>query len=75
VEIKIGVSDSPREIAVDSEKTPEAITKAVEKAIADGGMLSLADDRGRTILIPAAKIAYVEIGPPASRKVGFGTPA
>lgn len=75
MEIKIGVSDSPREIAVDSEETQEAITKAVEKAIADGGMLSLSDDRGRTVLVPAAKIAYVEIGPPASRKVGFGNPA
>ena len=72
MEIKIGVSDSPREIAVDSEETPESIKKAVEKAIADGGMLSLADDRGRTVLVPSAKIAYVEIGPPASRKVGFG---
>ena len=75
MEIKIGVSDSPREITVDSEDSPEAITKAVEKAIADGGMLSLADDRGRTVLVPGAKIAYVELGPPATRKVGFGTPA
>jgi len=73
LEIKIGVSDSPREIALDSEETHESIQKAVEKAINDGAMLSLTDDRGRTILIPAAKIAYVEIGPSASRKVGFGS--
>lgn len=75
MEIKIGVSDSPREIAVDSDETHESILKAVEKAINDGGMLSLTDDRGRTVLIPAAKIAYVEIGPAATRKVGFGQPA
>ncbi len=75
MEIKIGVSDSPREIALDSEETHESIQKAVEKAINDGAMLSLTDDRGRTILIPAAKIAYVEIGPSASRKVGFGSMA
>jgi len=75
LEIKIGVSDSPREIALDSEETHESIQKAVEKAINDGAMLSLTDDRGRTILIPAAKIAYVEIGPSASRKVGFGSMA
>jgi len=59
VEIKIGISDSPREIAVDSEETHESIHKAVEKAINDGGMLSLTDDRGRTVLVPAAKIADV----------------
>lgn len=73
MEIKIGISDSPREIAVDSEETHESIHKAVEKAINDGGMLSLTDDRGRTVLVPASKIAYVEIGPSASRKVGFGS--
>lgn len=75
MEIKIGISDSPREIALDSEETHESIHEAVNKAIADGGMLSLTDDRGRTILIPAAKIAYVEIGPSSSRKVGFGAMA
>lgn len=75
MEIKIGVSDSPREIALDSEETHESIQKAVEKAINDGAMLSLTDDRGRTVLVPAAKIAYVEIGPSASRKVGFGSMA
>lgn len=73
MEIKIGVSDSPREIALDSEETHESIQKAVEKAINDGAMLSLTDDRGRTVLVPAAKIAYVELGPSASRKVGFGS--
>ncbi len=75
MEIKIGVSDSPREIALDSEETHESIQKAVEKAINDGAMLSLTDDRGRTVLIPAAKIAYVELGPSSSRKVGFGSMA
>jgi peptidyl-tRNA hydrolase len=73
LEIKIGVSDSPREIALDSEETHESIQQAVQKAIDDGAMLSLTDDRGRTVLVPAAKIAYVEIGPSASRKVGFGS--
>lgn len=75
MEIKIGVSDSPREITVDSEETQDSIMKSVEKAIADGGMLTLSDDRGRTVLVPATKISYVEIGPPATRKVGFGNPA
>jgi Protein of unknown function (DUF3107). len=73
LEIKIGVTDSPREIAIDSEESHESIQKAVEKAVSDGALLSLTDDRGRTVLVPAAKIAYVEIGPSASRKVGFGS--
>lgn len=75
VEIKIGVVETPREISVDSDESTEAITKAVQSALKDGTLLSLADARGRTFLIPASKIAYVEIGPAASRKVGFGSPA
>ena len=30
------------------------------------------DDRGRTVIVPAAKIAYVEVGAPTKGRVGFG---
>ncbi|MCH1403562.1 MAG: DUF3107 domain-containing protein [Candidatus Nanopelagicales bacterium] len=49
------------------------MTKAVSSAIDDGTLLSLTDSRGRTVLVPSAKIAYVEIGLAESRKVGFGS--
>jgi hypothetical protein len=75
VEIKIGVVDTPKELSIDSEESAEAIAKAVESAIKDGNLLTLNDSRGRTYLLPAEKIAYVEIGPGTSRKVGFGQPA
>lgn len=73
MEVKIGVQDSPREISLDSDETPEAVTAAVKSAIESGGLLSLTDDRGRTILVNAAKISYVEIGAASSRRVGFGS--
>jgi hypothetical protein len=73
VEIKVGVENTPREVALESEQTPEQVTAAVEAALANGSMLSLTDDRGRTVLIPGSKIAYVEIGAPSSRRVGFGS--
>jgi hypothetical protein len=75
VEIKIGVVDTPKELSIDSEESADAIAKAVQSAIKDGNLLTLNDSRGRTFLIPAEKIAYVEIGPGTSRKVGFGQPA
>ncbi len=73
MEIKVGVENTPREVALESEQTPEQVTAAVEAALANGSLLSLTDDRGRTVLIPGAKIAYVEIGAPSSRRVGFGS--
>lgn len=75
MDIKIGVQDTPREISLESTQTPDEVTAAVTAALADGSLLSLTDDRGRTVLIPGAKIAYVEIGPGSTRKVGFGAPA
>lgn len=73
MEIKVGVENTPREVALESEQAPEQVTAAVEAALANGTVLSLTDDRGRTVLIPGSKIAYVEIGAPSSRRVGFGS--
>lgn len=73
MDIKIGVQDTAREIALESNQAPEDVKSAVEAAIASGGLLSLTDDRGRTVLIPVAKLAYVEIGPGSKGKVGFGS--
>ena len=73
MDVKIGVQDSPREISLESSETQETVVAAVEKAIADGGLLSLTDDRGRTVLVAASKITYVEVGASSSRRVGFGS--
>jgi hypothetical protein len=72
VEVKIGVRDAPREVVLESEDSPEAVTKAVEDAVTNDGLLRLTDDRGRTVLVPGKVIAYVEMGVPESRRVGFG---
>ncbi len=73
VDIKIGVQDTPREITIESAQSPEDVTRLVEAALNSGSLLTLTDDRGRTILVPGSKIAYVEIGPASTRKVGFGS--
>lgn len=73
MDIKIGIQDTPREVQLDSDETPEAVTARVSEAISSGSLLMLTDDRGRTVIIPGAKIAYVEIGAPSTRRVGFGS--
>jgi hypothetical protein len=73
VEVKIGVQHAPREIVIESEQTTEEIQKAVAAALSGTDkLLHLTDERGRRILIPADRLAYVEIGEPAKHKVGFG---
>jgi hypothetical protein len=74
VEVKIGVQNAPREIVIESSQTADEVESAVAKAL-DGTskLFSLTDEHGRRILIPADRLAYVEIGEQAVRKVGFGT--
>jgi hypothetical protein len=73
VEVKIGVQHAPREIVMESKQTPDEVTSAVEAAMEKGtGLLSLTDEHGRKILVPADRVAYVEIGEASGRKVGFG---
>jgi hypothetical protein len=73
VEVKIGLSDSPRELAFNSSQTPAEVEEAIRGAIKDGsGVVDLTDERGRKFLVQTAKIAYVEIGVADVRRVGFG---
>jgi Protein of unknown function (DUF3107) len=73
VEVKIGITDSPRELVFSSAQTPGEVEELVNSALGAGSnVLSLTDDKGRRFLVHAAKIAYVEIGVADARRVGFG---
>jgi hypothetical protein len=73
VEVKIGVQFATRELVLESTQSPEAVEKAVADALkADLGVLTLVDDKGRRVLVPADKLAYVEIAESEQRRVGFG---
>ena len=77
MEVKIGVSDSPREVVFNSNQTPGEVEDLVLAAVAGAGssgsgLLALTDDKGKRILVQAAKISYVEIGAADMRRVGFG---
>jgi hypothetical protein len=73
VEVKIGITQSPRELVISSAQTPGEVEELVGAALSDdGSMLGLVDERGRRFLINADKIAYVEIGVADARRVGFG---
>ncbi|MDT0203956.1 DUF3107 domain-containing protein, partial [Nocardioides sp. AE5] len=62
MEVKIGIQQAQRELVVDTEDDSAAIEKQVSEALAGDGVLSLTDTKGRMVLVPAAKLAYVEIG-------------
>ncbi|HEV7450676.1 MAG TPA: DUF3107 domain-containing protein [Pseudonocardiaceae bacterium] len=72
MEVKIGVADSPRELTVSTAESPDQIEALVTEALRNTqGLLTLVDDKGRRYVVPASRVAYVEIGPADSRRVGF----
>jgi hypothetical protein len=72
VEIKIGIQDIARELSVETESTAAEVEKDLAQALADGGLLTLKDEKGRRVLVPVAKIAYLDLGQEKARTVGFG---
>jgi uncharacterized protein DUF3107 len=72
VEVKIGVQNANRELVLDSTESTDAVEKAVAEALAGSeSLLVLSDSKGRKVLVPTDKLAYVEIGSPSSGAVGF----
>ena len=54
-------------------RRPDEVEKLLHEALrADFGLFTLVDDKGRKVFVPAEKIAYVELGEPEARRVGFG---
>ena len=73
MEVKIGVQYAARELVLESAQSADEVAKAVSDALkADLGVLTLVDEKGRRVLVPADKLAYVEIAETEQRRVGFG---
>ncbi|SFB51437.1 Protein of unknown function [Amycolatopsis marina] len=72
MEVKIGIKDTPRELVVSSGQTTDEVEKLVSEALnADDGLFRISDEKGRRFIVPADRIAYVEIAASDVRKVGF----
>jgi hypothetical protein len=72
VEVKIGVQFAPRELVLESAQSPTEVEQAVAQALAGrDGVLTLFDEKGRRVIVPIDKLAYIEIGEAAPRTVGF----
>jgi hypothetical protein len=72
VEVKIGIRSVPRELVVETKLSPEEVERALATALADGGVFTLGDDKSGKFLVPADKIAYLEISGGETRRIGFG---
>jgi len=75
VDVRIGVTQAPRELNVEVPDDERDDVRAKVEAALSGAteVLWIKDKRGRDVGVPAAKIAYVEIGnADGDRRIGFG---
>ena len=63
-----------RELSVSLDKTADATQRIddLTQQFGNGGVLTLKDEHGRTIIVPTERIAYIEVRPEPTRSVGFG---
>ncbi|HEY9562826.1 MAG TPA: DUF3107 domain-containing protein [Nocardioides sp.] len=71
MEVKIGIQQAQRELIIDVDQDIETVEKHVTEAVASDGVISLTDTKGRRVLVPTARLAYVEIGGGVTGAVGF----
>jgi Protein of unknown function (DUF3107) len=72
VDIRIGITNSPREISLESASKPADVEKVVADALDSGkSYFTLTDVKGKVFLIPTAGVAYIEVGSEERGRVGF----
>jgi hypothetical protein len=76
VDIRIGVTDTARELEVElaDDTDGDELRRQVESAIGDGTpVLWLTDRKGRHVGVVTARLGWIEIGTGADRgRIGFG---
>jgi hypothetical protein len=77
VDVRIGITQVARELLIElpDDTDRESLKAAIGAALAGAvDSLNLTDRRGREVLVPSGKIAYVELGlADGERRMGFGT--
>lgn len=76
MDVRIGITHTPKELELEVDAAADEIVKLIDEALGqDAGTLWLTDRKGRRVGVPAAKVAYVEVGSGhEERRVGFGAP-
>ena len=75
MDVRIGVTQSPRELSLElpDDADREAVRQTINGALSGvAPVLTLVDRKGREVMVPSAKVAYVELGgPDATGRIGF----
>ncbi|MDE9365833.1 DUF3107 domain-containing protein [Luteipulveratus sp. YIM 133132] len=73
MEVRIGVQNVAREVVIESNQSPDDVQGLLQEALTSGKPLTLIDERGHSVTVPAAVIGYVDVGSEQKGRVGFGS--
>lgn len=69
--VRVGISETSQELHFETYLDSAKVLALANEAITANKTLELTDVKNRTILVPAGKISYIEIGDTSDQKVGF----
>lgn len=72
--VRIGVSDSPREIELDIDDMDPFVEEAEAALSGKTDVLWVTDTEGHKVGIPSGKIGFIDIAPEGRRSAGFSAP-
>ncbi|MGV8845485.1 DUF3107 domain-containing protein [Tessaracoccus sp.] len=72
MEVRIGISDVAREVSLRTESSADDLVALLGTAVANNSLFEVTDAQGRRVVVPAAKVAYLDLGSSDIRAVGFG---
>ena len=72
MDIRIGITNSPREITFESAQTAAEVEALVAAGLEEGShYIRLVDNKGKVFIVPSGSFSYIELGSESSRRVGF----
>ncbi len=72
MEVRIGISDVAREVTLRTKTSADDIVEQLHKAVTENSLFEIVDEQGRRVVVPAPKVAYLDLGSSDVRAVGFG---
>lgn len=72
MDIRIGITNSSREISFESNQTADEVRAVVAEALdGDAKYFTLSDEKGSLFMVPVTAFGYIELGADTPRRVGF----
>ncbi|WP_055426907.1 DUF3107 domain-containing protein [Bifidobacterium aesculapii] len=72
MDIELGIRNVARTVTFSTDDSADQVNDAVVAAVTEGKPITLTDDKGRRIIVPAEALGYAIVGSETKHAVGFG---